>query len=444
MTSPRKTTAQSFTRIAKFAAAAVLSLAAAVPATGALTSAGGEARPARDSQNAAAVTAPAISGGEDTTGGELLGAKPTSDVPMGATGSAGTRPAWLRSGAAEKGVGGNGSIEETGRDFTAEQMLRAVPVDIHADQPPKGSLLELPSDHDTKATNKAPRVLGHPSVSTCEQSPIAVAPGGPGYCQNATPTAPAATTPAASTVRSWSYNRQLWGTDQANVVTRTTGRIFWTNPSTGRTNSCTGTVVNTANQSVVWTAGHCVHGGRGSDFFRNNWRFVPAYHNGEAPYGQFAARDLWTTTQWMQNGTDDVTSSAEDIGAAIVGTNATGRTLMQAVGGAQGITFNQSTEQQFVQVGYPAKKPFDGSVKYACINRTAEVKTVDGRTPSEIGVGCDMTGGSSGGPWLIGVRADGLGYVNSVTSWGYDATPQMYGPYHGATAAALFSAVQAL
>ena len=85
-----------------------------------------------------------------------------------------------------------------------------------------------------------------------------------------------------------------------------------------------------------------------------------------------------------------------------------------------------------------------GSVAYACLNRTAQVKTVDGRTPSEIGVGCDMTGGSSGGPWLIGVQANGLGYVNSVTSNGSDASPQMHGPYQGATAQALFAAVQAL
>ena len=448
MTSPRKTAAEFFTnRIVKGAAVAVLSLAVAVPATGALTGASGEERSSSTSGAAAA----------------SFGSGAAAEATEGGTRLASTRPAWLEAASDSEGVGGSGRLADDGKDFSAEQMMRAVPAHLDADAAPKGRLLDAPVGAAEPA-GQGPRLLGRPSAPSCEQSPIGVGPGGPGYCdQSRTPvpaptaptaparvtpaapvtTTPAATAPAASTARSWAYTRQLWGTDQTNVVTRTTGRIFWTNPSTGKTNFCSGTVVKAANQSVVWTAGHCVHGGKGADFHRSNWRFVPAYHNGQAPYGQFPARDLWSTTQWMQNGSDSGPFT-EDFGAGIVGTNAAGRTLMQAVGTSQGIVFNQSTEQQFLQVGYPGEKPFNGSVMYACVNRTAVVETIDGRTASQIGAGCDMTGGSSGGPWLIGVQANGLGYVTSVTSSGSNTSPQMYGPYQGATAQALFTAVQAL
>lgn len=45
------------------------------------------------------------------------------------------------------------------------------------------------------------------------------------------------------------------------------------------------------------------------------------------------------------------------------------------------------------------------------------------------GIPCDMTGGSSGGPWFIGSGADGL--QNSINSYGYSGSPVMYGPYWG-------------
>ena len=202
-------------------------------------------------------------------------------------------------------------------------------------------------------------------------------------------------------------------------------------------------MLNTANQSVVWTAGHCVHGGQGKAFHAN-WRFVPAYDNGNAPYGQFGARELWSTNQWMQHGEDgSATQFIEDFGAGIVGLDAQGRTLMQAVNGGQGILFNQAVDQSFVQVGYPGEGKFDGSVAYACLNHTADVlaETGDGTTPSEIGAGCDMTGGSSGGPWLIGLQTNGVGFVNTVTSNGSNTLPQMHGSYQGANAYTLFQSV---
>ena len=46
-----------------------------------------------------------------------------------------------------------------------------------------------------------------------------------------------------------------------------------------------------------------------------------------------------------------------------------------------------------------------------------------------MGIGCDMTSGSSGGPWVTMWRRGS--YINSVNSYRYTSTQPlaMYGPY---------------
>jgi len=41
---------------------------------------------------------------------------------------------------------------------------------------------------------------------------------------------------------------------------------------------------------------------------------------------------------------------------------------------------------------------------------------------------CDMTGGSSGGPWMVDMDSNGRGTVVSVNSWGYSSSSGMAGP----------------
>ena len=40
---------------------------------------------------------------------------------------------------------------------------------------------------------------------------------------------------------------------------------------------------------------------------------------------------------------------------------------------------------------------------------------------------CDLSGGSSGGPWIQPLT-NGAGPLMSVNSWGYTGSPGMYGP----------------
>jgi hypothetical protein len=208
--------------------------------------------------------------------------------------------------------------------------------------------------------------------------------------------------------------------------TRTHGKVFFT--LGGADYVCSGTALLSANKSVVWTAGHCVNEGPGA--FATNWQFVPAYKDGAAPLGVYVARDLYTTSNWGQRG-----DMGYDLGAAIVEPADGGAALTDRVGG-RGIAFNYARAQGYVSYGYPAAPPFGGERLWTC---TSGLQTSDASAnPATLGIGCDMTGGSSGGGWIVGSD------LYSVNSYGYDNQPDvMYGPYQGDVAQSLYDAAAA-
>ncbi|MEU0571647.1 peptidase, partial [Nonomuraea sp. NPDC005983] len=212
------------------------------------------------------------------------------------------------------------------------------------------------------------------------------------------------------------------------AVARTTGRVFFTHQ--GRTASCSGSAVTSANKSVVITAGHCV---KLDGAFHSNWVFVPGYNAGNRPFGTWVATRLLTTQQW--NAGEDVNF---DVAAAVVAPLG-GRTLVDVVGG-QGLAFNQARRQQMHAFGFPAAAPFDGSRLIFCSGRVFD----DRAMTRDQGMTCGMTGGSSGGPWFQNFNeSTGLGMQNSVNSFTYNFAPNvMFGPYFGTEAQAVYQAAQ--
>ncbi|WP_210725633.1 trypsin-like serine peptidase [Arthrobacter silvisoli] len=195
------------------------------------------------------------------------------------------------------------------------------------------------------------------------------------------------------------------------------GKVFFT--LGGLNYVCSGNSVASANKSTVSTAGHCLNEGPGA--FATNFVFVPAYLNGAAPYGKWTARALYTTSQWSSGG--DI---QYDTGFAVVST-LNGQSLSDAVG-ASGVEFNAARGLSYKAFGYPAASPFDGQSLKACTG-TAHDDTINPGGTTQ-GIPCDMTGGSSGGPWFIGSNSDG--YQNSINSYGYGSrSTTMYGPYWG-------------
>lgn len=212
------------------------------------------------------------------------------------------------------------------------------------------------------------------------------------------------------------------------AVVATAGRVFFTYQ--GRNASCSGNAVTSGNKSTVITAGHCV---KLDGAYHTNVAFVPAYDNGNAPYGAWHARATYTTPQW--DATEDIN---HDIGAIVVG-QLDGRFLTDVVG-AQGIAFNQPRADNTYAFGYPAAAPYDGTRLVYCSGRTFSAFLSDG-----LGMTCNMTGGASGGPWFRSFsETTGTGTINSVNSYKINLFPNwMFGPYFGTEAQNLYNRAQA-
>lgn len=193
---------------------------------------------------------------------------------------------------------------------------------------------------------------------------------------------------------------------------------------------CSGTSVTAGNRSLVFTAGHCVFDeGR---WWARHWVFVPAYRYGERPFGTFAAKWLGTTPGWRHGENFNY-----DVGVAVVERNERGERLGEAVG-ADRIAFDRPHPQSFDVYGYPVARPFNGATLHVCsgaryLGHDLEAWFSPG--PLELGVGCEVSGGSSGGAWVI----DG-DTLNGVTSNSYGNDPTtVYGPYFGKAVARLYA-----
>ncbi|TPV48652.1 hypothetical protein FJ661_18560 [Pseudarthrobacter phenanthrenivorans] len=204
---------------------------------------------------------------------------------------------------------------------------------------------------------------------------------------------------------------------QSEVPVSHIGKVFFT--LGGSNYVCSGNAVSSTNGSTVSTAGHCLNEGPGA--FATKFIFVPAYENGAAPYGQWTAKSLHAPTQWSGSG-----DMAYDTGFAVMNRDASNRTLTEVVGGS-GVAFNQPRGLAYKSFGYPAASPFNGETLKSCTGTA----TNDPNNPQfgTQGISCDMTGGSSGGPWFIGTDSSGL--QNSVNSYGYNRSGVMYGPFWG-------------
>ncbi|GAA2908288.1 peptidase [Streptosporangium fragile] len=212
------------------------------------------------------------------------------------------------------------------------------------------------------------------------------------------------------------------------LVSRTTGRVFLT--LGGSDFVCSASSVKSANRDLVVTAGHCVKDGTGA--WADNWTFVPGYDRGRRPYGQFTARRMFVAGPWARTGDDSF-----DLGMVAVGADKNGKHLTDVVGG-QDIAFGTPRGRQAHGFGFPADRPYDGEHLVYCAGPLHD--DPNGQT-SDQGLRCDMTAGSSGGPWLSGFDAvTGRGTIISVSSFKYsDDRHSMYGPYFGDSARELYT-----
>lgn len=170
----------------------------------------------------------------------------------------------------------------------------------------------------------------------------------------------------------------------------------------GLDSRCTATAIG--NYAAI-TAAHCLYDGAN---FATDIVFVPGYTKGKRP-----PKNTWSAAypliapEWLAS-----RDLRYDYAAIIFHPN-NGRTLEQAAGRVD-FGWNASSENSWFILGYPALPPFDGKKQWICASGSA-VPDVGHPLPRPIGLGCDMTGGSSGGPWIVDYRGGNL--VNGVTSY---------------------------
>ena len=230
---------------------------------------------------------------------------------------------------------------------------------------------------------------------------------------------------------------------------RTVGKLYFNIGASAFV--CSASVVTGFNTSVVWTAGHCMYTpGTG---FHSNFLFVPAQRRigltPTAPYGDWTILTGWVLTLWT-------TGLYEyDHGVLVMRRDGdTGLTIGETVG-MLGFMANAPRRQHWHLSGYPAaahsapsvNPQFTGFHHEICASTYAtddQPTGAAGTDPPTIGLGCDQTGGSSGGPWIVdlnslavstsgGGNPVALNLLNGNNSYRYLGGPpnnlQMFGPY---------------
>ena len=255
-------------------------------------------------------------------------------------------------------------------------------------------------------------------------------PGGGPVVVPPTPAFPAA---GESTGEFWS---------KGGEVDARTGKVYFTSGSWGYV--CSGAVADDDNseRALVLTAGHCLYDNektsrkRPPAGFVSNWLFVPDYTEGQGFLRACsdANQDCWTAEALVVHkgfanaGGFTSTATLYDFGFAVV----TGETPLDASPrGSYGIDTVATDEWPKVgnnlsAFGYPAADPYDGQRLTYC---QGPIGTDARNSDRNWSMYCNMTGGSSGGPWLNGMDSSGDGGVlSSLNSYGYSGEPYMYGP----------------
>ncbi|WP_326597848.1 trypsin-like serine peptidase [Streptomyces sp. NBC_01803] len=200
----------------------------------------------------------------------------------------------------------------------------------------------------------------------------------------------------------------------------TVGKLIW-DAGGGRLGLCSGAVVDAPNGSVVATAAHCARTREQPEPPPEVW-FVPGYDH---------ARDTWREDGWRvasfhtPEGWDVARDTAEILPhdyAFLTLAEKDGRTVQEAHG-ANRLAFEPLKEGEWVAaLGYPAAAPYDGESLRYCAGGTDVLTEGEAQEPNLGGLlldDCDMTAGSSGGPWLRDYdRATESGTLVAVMSVG--------------------------
>lgn len=179
---------------------------------------------------------------------------------------------------------------------------------------------------------------------------------------------------------------------------------------------CSGTVVSADNRLLVATARHCGFGNGGT-----NYRFAPNYSAGATPFGWWD----WASATWLPG------EGITDDWAFLKFSPKDGRTLTDVVG-SSGIGFNQGLDHYAHIYGIPG----DTDVLTHC-----EGQAYGGPDGQPLMDNCNgMSGGASGGAWVVNLQPDGTGMQVGTYFGSYGAAAT--GSYLGDVALEAYRGIQ--
>jgi len=217
-------------------------------------------------------------------------------------------------------------------------------------------------------------------------------------------------------------------------VLQLTGKVWFNMSGSGWI--CSGSIINDARAgySVVLTAGHCAVDNATGEF-ATNWLFIPnfdaapVYDCAAVQYGCWTAISLSAHYGFVHAGSFNSQATTHDWAFATVGPGGKGGTIPSQLDarGSYPIRFSSSVSGRVQPFGYPAAGKYNGADLTWCAGNVFSDFYNLNRT---WGVACDMTGGSSGGPWFQGLdESNGSGgTVSSLNSYTRGGLNNMYGP----------------
>jgi V8-like Glu-specific endopeptidase len=237
-----------------------------------------------------------------------------------------------------------------------------------------------------------------------------------------------------------------WPASASDPITRATGRVVFS--MGGGDWICSGSVATDTRSgfSTVLTAGHCVVDSDTGEF-ATNWMFIPAfdlaptYTCANATYGCWTATALVARREFATAGAFNDTAVTHDWGFAVVAgggkqANSTSQ-LDTTVGGTFALDATTAAAgATLTALGYPAAGRYRGKDLTCCQGPVGRDAQTDNLT---YGLACNMTGASSGGPWLSSASAGYGAKLRSLNSYGYSGVKNMYGPIFNSETTATYT-----